>query len=84
MLFDFVIDHIQSGSRRQDELKVRHAAEKMIRIGLETDNVMALDKGSKRLYEVAGLDKPEDERVDMGKMSFLPPVHHGEVWRLRG
>ena len=23
MLFDFVIDHIQSGSRRQDELKVR-------------------------------------------------------------
>ena len=74
MLFDFVIDHIQSGSRRQDELKVRHAAEKMIRIGLETDNVMALDKGSKRLYEVAGLDKPEDERVDMGKMSFLPPV----------
>ena len=74
MLFDFVIDHIQSGSRRQDELKVRHAAEKMIRIGLETDNVMALDKGSKRLYEVAGLDKPEDERVDMNKMSFLPPV----------
>ena len=74
MLFDFVIEHIQSGSRRQDELKVRHAAEKLIRIGLETDNVMALDKGSKRLYEVAGLDKPESEQMDMAKTVFLPPV----------
>ena len=74
MLFDFVIDHIQSGSRRQDELKVRHAAEKMIRIGLETDNVMALDKGSKRLYEVAGLDKPEQEQQDISKVAFLPSV----------
>lgn len=74
MLFDFVIDHIQSGSRRQDELKVRHAAEKMIRIGLETDNVMALDKGSKRLYEVAGLDKPESEQADLSKTQFIQPV----------
>jgi hypothetical protein len=74
MLFDFVIDHIQSGSRRQDELKVRYAAERMITIGLETDNVMALDKGSKRLYEVAGLDKPEQEQADMSKVMFLPPV----------
>lgn len=74
MLFDFVIDHIQSGSRRQDELKVRHAAEKMIRIGLETDNVIALDKGSKRLYEVAGLDKPEQEQQDISKVAFLPSV----------
>jgi hypothetical protein len=74
MLFDFVTDHIQSGSRRQDELKVRYAAERMITIGLETDNVMALDKGSKRLYEVAGLDKPEQEQQDMSKVAFLPSV----------
>ena len=74
MLFDFVIDHIQSGSRRQDELKVRYAAERMIIIGLETDNVMALDKGSKRLYEVAGLDKPESEQIDVSKVMFIPPV----------
>ena len=74
MLFDFVIDHIQSGSRRQDELKVRYAAERMITIGLETDNVMALDKGSKRLYEVAGLDKPENEQIDVSKVMFIPPV----------
>lgn len=74
MLFEFVVDHLQSGSRRQDELKVRYAAERMIRIGLETDNVTALDKGSKRLYEVAGLDKPEQEQQDMSKVMFLPPV----------
>lgn len=74
MLFDFVIDHIQSGSRRQDELKVRYAAERMITIGLETDNVMALDKGSKRLYEVAGLDKPESEQADLSKTQFIQPV----------
>lgn len=74
MLFDFVIEHIQSGSRRQDELKVRHAAEKMIRIGLETDNVTALDKGGKMLSGVAGLDKPESEQADMNKVAFLPTV----------
>ena len=74
MLFEFVVDHLQSGSRRQDEIKVRHVAEKMIQIGLETDNVTALDKGSKRLYEVAGLDKPENEQVDMNKVAFLPTV----------
>lgn len=74
MLFDFVTDHIQSGSRRQDELKVRYAAEELIRIGLETDNVTALDKGSKRLYEVAGLDKPESEQADLSKTQFIQPV----------
>ena len=73
-LFEFVVEHIHSGSRRQDEAKVRFAAERMIRIGLETDNVTALDKGSKRLYEVAGLDKPEQEQQDMSKVMFLPPV----------
>ena len=74
MLFEFVVDHLQSGSRRQDEIKVRYVADRLIHIGTETDNVAALDKGGKMLSSVAGLDKPEEERVDMGKMSFLPPV----------
>lgn len=50
------------------------AAEKMLNIGMETDNVTALDKGSKRLFEVAGLDKPENQQVDMDKIMFIPPV----------
>ena len=73
-LFEFVVEHVQRGSRRMDEAKVRYAAERMITIGMDTDNVAALDKGSKRLYEVAGLDKPEEERIDMSKMAFLPPI----------
>lgn len=73
-LFDFVVEHINISSRRQDEAKVRAASERMIRIGMETDNVMALDKGSKRLYEVAGLDKPESEQMDFAKAAFLPAV----------
>lgn len=73
-LFDFVVEHINISSRRQDEAKVRAASERMIRIGMETDNVMALDKGSKRLFEVAGLDKPGTEQTDMNKVAFMPTV----------
>lgn len=73
-LFDFVVEHVSQPSRRQDEMKVRWAAERMLQIGAETDNVQALDKGSKRLFEVAGLDKPEDNRADMSKVAFLPSV----------
>ena len=73
-LFDYVVDHVSPPSRRVDERKVRAAAEQAIRIGMETDNVLALTKGGKLLYDVAGLDKPEEERIDLGKMSFLPPV----------
>lgn len=74
ILFEFVRDHVSPPSRRQDEAVVRYAAKHMIEIGLQTDNVYALDKGSKRLYEVAGLDKPEDNRADINKVVFLPSV----------
>ena len=74
MLLDFIIDHLQTNSRRKDEAKVRAAAEHAIRIGMETDNVVALTKGGKLLYEVAGLDKPEDEGADMSKVAFMPSV----------
>ena len=73
-LFDFVVEHVAAPSRRQDEAVVRAAANKAIRIGMETDNVQALTKGGKLLYDVAGLDKPEEERIDMSKMAFLPPI----------
>ena len=73
-LLEFVLEHVNVSSRREDELMVRHAAKQAIRIGLETDNPNALTKGGKLLYDVAGLDKPEEERIDMSKMAFLPPV----------
>lgn len=73
-LLDFIIDHLQTNSRRKDEAKVRKAAEHAIRIGMETDNVVALTKGGKLLYDVAGLDKPESENMDASKVMFIPPV----------
>lgn len=74
LLFNFVKESVSQVSRKDAEIKVKAAAEKMMRIGMETDNVTALDKGSKRMFELAGLDKPEEERIDMSKMAFLPPI----------
>ena len=74
ILFEFVKDHIAISSRKQDEAMVRAAANQAIRIGMETDNVNALTKGGKLLYEVAHLGEPEEDRADMNKLSFLPPV----------
>lgn len=82
MLFDFVKDHTAVGNRHEDELMVRTAAKQAIRIGLETDNAMALTKGGKLLYEVAGLDRPESEKADMSKIAFLPPVVVTDISRL--
>ena len=58
LLFEFVRDHVAPPSRREDEMKVRWAAERAIQIGADTDNPQALVKGGKLLYDVAGLDKP--------------------------
>lgn len=74
LLFDFVVETLSSSSRKQDEEIVRAAAKQSIRIGMETDNVNALTKGGKLLYEVAHLGEPEEDRADMNKLSFLPPV----------
>lgn len=74
LLFNFVKESVTTVSRREAEAKVKAAADKMMRIGMETDNVMALDKGSKRMFELAGLDKPEDQQMDISKVMFLPPV----------
>lgn len=73
-LFEFVKESLTMVSRNDAQMKVRVAAEKAIRIGMETDNVTALTKGGKLLYEVAGLDKPEDNRADMNKIAFMPTV----------
>lgn len=74
MLFEYIRDTVSPMSRNEAKIKVQAAAEKMLNIGMETDNVMALDKGSRRLFEVAGLDKPENQQVDMDKIMFIPPV----------
>lgn len=74
ILFEFVVDHVAAPSRRMDEMKVRAAAEQAIKIGMETDNVVALTKGGKLLYDVAHLGQPESETTDLTKATFLPSV----------
>lgn len=72
-VLDFVINNVRP-NRKESEMKVRAAADRMIKIGMDTDNVAALDKGSKRLMEIDRLDQPESEQADMSKLMFLPPV----------
>ena len=43
-------------------------------VGSSRRSIVALTKGGKLLYEVAGLDKPEDKHADMNRISFLPSV----------
>lgn len=74
MLFDFIKDTVSPISRNEAKIKSYVAAEKMLRIGMETDNVMALKEGRKALYETAELNKPEDNQMDTSKVMFLPPV----------
>jgi len=73
-LLDFVLEHCATSSRREDEMLVRHAAKQAIKIGLETDNAVALTKGGKLLYDVGHLSEPEEDRADMNKLGGLPPV----------
>lgn len=73
-LFEYIKDTVSPMSRREAQTMVEWAAKKTIQIGAETDNVMALTKGGKLLYDVAGLDKPEEDRQDMSKIVFLPSV----------
>lgn len=73
-LFEFVKESISPITRREAEVKAKVAIDKLMRIGMETDNVQALDKGTKHIIELAGLNKPEQEQADMSKMMFIPPV----------
>ena len=73
-LFEFVKENVTLMSRKEAQLKVQVAAEQAIKIGMETDNVTALTKGGKLLYEVAGLDKPESQQAELSRAAFLAPV----------
>lgn len=73
-MLKFVIDNIKPDSRRLDEMKVRHAADALMRRGLANDNGRDIAKGAELLTKVARLDQPESEQADMSRVAFLPPV----------
>ena len=70
----FVIDNAKPHSRKDSEFKVRAATDKLIQIGMQTDNVQALSKGASLRMQLDQLDQPESEHADMNRLSFLPPV----------
>lgn len=73
-VFWFAVDNMKPHSRKDSENKVRAATDKLMRIGMETDNVQALAKGAGLRIQLDRLDQPESERADMGKVAFLPVV----------
>lgn len=73
-MLEFVIDQVKPDSRRRDEMKVRHVADRLMERGLATNNDRAMAKGADLLTRVARLDQPESEQVDMSKAHFLQPI----------
>ena len=74
LLFDFIVESIEPSSRRVSEQKVRVTADRLMQMGAATDNGRDMEAGAKLLMKLDRLDQPEEEKVDMSKMMFLPPV----------
>lgn len=79
MLFRYVIENITGSTRKESEYRVRYAANRLIRIGSETDNARALTSGSRLLIELDHLDQPEDQQADMSKAAFLPALFTSNI-----
>ncbi|MBQ7157628.1 MAG: hypothetical protein IJR86_07560 [Bacteroidaceae bacterium] len=73
-VFQFVLDNSKPPSRKDREMKVRFAADRLMQRGLATDNDRALAKGAEISIKIDHLDQPESEQADMSRLSFLPPV----------
>lgn len=73
-VLDYVINNISFSSRKDGEIKVRAAADRLMKRGMETDNGKDLAEGAKIRMKLDRLDQPESEQADMTKISFLPPV----------
>jgi len=74
LLFDFVKDQCSAPDRKLQEERVRFAANHLMKIGMETDNGLAIADGAKIAMKLDRLDQPESEQADMYKAAFLPPV----------
>lgn len=74
LLFDFVIKQIAPPSRQISEARVRYAGNKLIEMGMQTDNGRDIAEGAKIIMKVDRLDQPESEQADMNKVAFMPTV----------
>lgn len=73
-LFDYIVDHVSPPSRRISEARVRAAGNHLMEMGMQTDNGKDISEGAKIIMKLERLDQPEDERADMSRVAFLPPV----------
>jgi len=74
MLFDFVVKQVAPTDRKVMEERVRASANHLMKMGMETDNAFAIADGAKIAMRLDRLDEPENEKADMAKVMFLPPV----------
>ena len=74
LLFDFVKDQCSPPDRKTQEARVRHAANHLMHIGMETDNAFAIADGAKIAMKLDRLDQPESEQADMAKTHFISPI----------
>lgn len=81
-VFWFAVENSRPPSRKDSEMKVRAATDKLMRIGMETDSVPALYKGAALRMELDRLNQPESEQLDMSRMAFLPPVVTSNIQEL--
>ena len=73
-LFDFVVEHVTPTDRRIQEERVRASANRLMKIGMETDNAFAIADGAKIAMKLDRLDQPESEQADMSKAHFISPI----------
>lgn len=73
-LFEFVLEQVKPHNRKDSEFKVRAVTDKLMMIGMQTDNVQAMAKGADLRIKLDRLDQPESEQADMSNISFLPSV----------
>lgn len=73
-LFDFIVEQVAPPSRRQQEAKVRYAADRLMEMGLATDNGRDIAEGAKLAIKIDRLDQPEDQHQDISRVAFLPSV----------
>ena len=72
LLFDFVVEHVSPPSRRVAEARVRMAANHLMEMGMQTDNVRDIAEGAKIAIKLDQLDQPENQQRDLSKVAFLP------------
>jgi len=78
-VFNFIVSQMEVPNRKMSEHRVRTAANKLMRMGMEQDNGRDIEAGAKLLIKVDKLDQPESEQMDMSKVMFLPPVVVTEI-----